>query len=806
MLASSTETPRPLPPAKTRRAKASTPPPAYGSPFSFPSRGDARKDILGSPMVTTFQMVGWGADPPQPEGSELPADLEWMNEKSREELRDLLLKADGILKERENELGLTSAICKSLYDDNIALKSKRQNFITRQLMSPPRSTSSPEHLSRLSLQDNNSSISYSSSDSALGLITTPQPEFYRPHFNRISMSSSDVSYLEEQNAELLNKLEHLEAESTSADLAGRRELKRLEKEIAFLRDALEKTQAKSEELEEKVQGAVVSEAWRRKQEREIKVRAMRDLRRNAIQDRGAVQSFAPEGSKFGGPNDTFSFFPSAESPDPNRQLSKSTSSEMDLKLLASLPIPEHSLISQLLVKVQELEETNTRILKQQSETAEQLSAVQRETVNITKAYESLADSDTLGTEASHGKGKGSSTLTQSFKFPSLATELASETADHATEPADNGLGLFEQQSESQTVPESAALGELCAGISSMSSWSEGCDGSWSSMSSHLPLTAAPLSPIHFFSPTTQLPDVDVGPTLQSELDRQLGGGGWDNPVARNHLRHHSLYDLSQLSVPPSPSPASRISSRRPSDELNYETMQSRLTPMPRDQQITSALVTLSVEPPTPDKYGELTGQRTAASSAVYSPRSPRQRHLSETIRHRTTRWVDRKYKHRRNQSLKNSASMTHGRKMRSVNKPSDVPRQRKTSLAAGIHQRLSSAVEGMLEKFTFEVASVDDDRASESGTASPPSSAYTDPEGISRPGTPKNLSKETALQLQTATNKMPQKTEQRTDSLILKLWLWLQFIVVILFFLYAMAKRGPADILNDKNKRAVVRR
>lgn len=67
----------------------------------------------------------------------------------------------------------------------------------------------------------------------------------------MSMSTADISLLADQNAELLHKLEKLESESTTADQAGRRELKRLEKEIMVLREALEKTQAKSEELEEK---------------------------------------------------------------------------------------------------------------------------------------------------------------------------------------------------------------------------------------------------------------------------------------------------------------------------------------------------------------------------------------------------------------------------------------------------------------------------------------------------------------------------------------------------------------------------
>ncbi|KAF9450941.1 hypothetical protein P691DRAFT_623300, partial [Macrolepiota fuliginosa MF-IS2] len=45
-------------------------------------------------------------------------DLTWLNEKSRDELTELLVKADSLIKERETELSLTSAACKSLYENN----------------------------------------------------------------------------------------------------------------------------------------------------------------------------------------------------------------------------------------------------------------------------------------------------------------------------------------------------------------------------------------------------------------------------------------------------------------------------------------------------------------------------------------------------------------------------------------------------------------------------------------------------------------------------------------------------------------
>lgn len=108
---SSAEAPRPLPPAKARRATmlklSSTPPPAYNSPFTFPSRRQSRQDILGAPMDATFHMIGWDSDSAQTSSSSpLTEEHDWMKEKSRKELEDLLVTANHMIKERE--LGLSS--------------------------------------------------------------------------------------------------------------------------------------------------------------------------------------------------------------------------------------------------------------------------------------------------------------------------------------------------------------------------------------------------------------------------------------------------------------------------------------------------------------------------------------------------------------------------------------------------------------------------------------------------------------------------------------------------------------------------
>lgn len=101
------ETPRPRPPAKVRRSVSkpiSTPPPSYAAAFSYTPAGEPR--LLGSSLPVTLQRVQWDKDNID---SAIPAsapaakdDMEWMNEKSREELSELLVKADDLIKEREN--------------------------------------------------------------------------------------------------------------------------------------------------------------------------------------------------------------------------------------------------------------------------------------------------------------------------------------------------------------------------------------------------------------------------------------------------------------------------------------------------------------------------------------------------------------------------------------------------------------------------------------------------------------------------------------------------------------------------------
>ncbi|OBZ70370.1 hypothetical protein A0H81_09856 [Grifola frondosa] len=239
-------TPRPRPPAKARRTTSMhfaklAPPPPYAPPLEV--------KLLDSQIAAAAQTVG----PASGDGLRLPPTPsveDWMNEKSREELSGLLLKADGLIKSRETELSLTSALCKSLYNDNVTLKNKHEALLARLP-----STRAPSPSPSVPSSPMFASTPVSQSPSYHGSNIPPLASARMRHSRRISVTPSELASLADQNAELLDKLEKLEAESVKADHAGKRKLRKLEKEIQGLREELENTQAKGAALEEQAKGS-----------------------------------------------------------------------------------------------------------------------------------------------------------------------------------------------------------------------------------------------------------------------------------------------------------------------------------------------------------------------------------------------------------------------------------------------------------------------------------------------------------------------------------------------------------------------
>ena len=620
-------------------------------------------------------------------------------------------------------------------------------------------------------------MNYSTSDSALGVIASSHSSLIKRLDQKVT---ADISLLADQNAELMDKLEKLEAGASSADQTGRRELKRLEKEVAFLREAYEKTQAKSEELEEKVHGAVTGEVWRKKQEREAKFRAMRynGQRYTDLQEGDSkVQNFAPEGSRFGGPSERFSFFPSATSPNIRHTYrNQASNSDIELELSGLFPHSEHTLISQLLVKVQELEEANAQILKQQNETATQLSAVQRNTEHISKAYVSQADPQAVKSRNEPGiTGLKREQLSSTVKFKGIGRDADSQSSegeenfvarDFTTTAKDRKsvMGLFPL--DYPLITDSSAPNPHNLQIPSRPSspsWSEDlqdCLSSSSTGSRGLLESPRSLSPLHFFSPATQVPQelspLETRPTLQSELSKEFGDS-WDMSPGAHHGRTSSLYDLSQFSAPATPCPASRAMSRRASDELDFETVNKGgggpSLPM------TAGLLRLSVEPPTPVKGGDI-GEYT---------KSPRVQRMSETLRSRTGQWVDRRFKEGHH-----STEATFARTGSTLAEPTGI----------GLPRLLSNAIDKMVEKFDG-FSDVDESKSN-------------------NPTSPSLLNNNNTTTINPAARKQISTKKNVLGNLLFEVWLWFQFTIIIFVFIYAMAKRGPKVMLVEAERKRTI--
>ena len=764
---SSAETLRPLPPAKARRVTtlklSSTPPPAYNSPLTFPSRRKSRQDILGDP---NFHMTGWDNDSASSPSSPPLGEELLVTDRGPYSFRrcnGLMMIYLPLFIPAEFDLSSESA---SLYYQNITSLKSRHDALLSEF--PNSLTSSPDGppymLSRI--------MNYSTSDSALGVIASSHSSLIKRLDQKVT---ADISLLADQNAELMDKLGKLEAGASSSDQTGRRELKRLEKEITFLREALEKTQAKSEELEEKVHGAVTGEAWRKKQEREAKFRAMRYSGRYTNRHEGdsIVQNFAPDGSRFGGPSEGFSFLPSAASSNLRHTRRNQTSdSDIELDLSGLLPHLEHTLISQLLVKVQELEEANAQILKQQSETATQLSAVQRNTEHFSKAYESRADplavEPQIEPDATAFQREQLSS-TESVKIIGRNSAVSSPEGEEGFFPRDfvpaakdrkSVMGLFPPDYPLVIDSNLPNLHNLqIPSRPSSPSWSENLQDPLSSSSTSYMGQESPgsLSSLHFFSPATQGPQdlspLESRPTLQSELSKEFGVS-WDMSPVTHHSRTSSLYDLSQFSVPATPCPASHTMSRRASEELNFEIVNKGGGP---SLPVKAGLLRLSVESPTPIKGGDIGGHA----------KSPRVQRMSQTLRSRTGQWVDRRFKDGHH-SIEATFNGTGSEAL--VNPTTSV----------GLPQLLSDAIDKMIEKLDG-FPDVDE---SKSNTTSP-SLVSADDDALRRGVTPSLARKESSTT----------RKKNVLGNLLFEVWLWFQFTIIIFAFIYAMAKRGPKGVL-----------
>ncbi|KAF8634798.1 hypothetical protein AX15_000710 [Amanita polypyramis BW_CC] len=808
MLASKRDTSRPRPPAKARRSasnskalrpSASSPPPSYtdsfGATVGIGLPHSTTEDGLASPTARIRRENEMDCnDPWGLRGGDDESGYRGCEEDG-ETVSEMFDRANGVFVEND-EVDEMSAVLGSSLEESGAFGTMRQPVdVISPLPTMPPLLSTP------------SRGYYTYSHSTPERLSDLSKPFRRGgHAQRVSMSAADVAYLADQNAELMEKLEKLEQESSHADLSGRRQLKRLEKEVAELREELEKTQARGEELEEKTKRGwnseqVINAVARKKLEREAKMRALRNLGQGSgPAEETEVKSFAPEGSTFGGPSPGYSFmtpygksnssivFPKSEdidarsvsSPFPSKVAFPSQESPTSETMSTPADRPEVVLINKLMEKMTELQEANTRIMEQQAETTKQLQAFQKETEQMNRIYQSMDSSFEI--EDASDSDYDRTGLTRFHSFSQIVESRPPRSASLKKKQG----SMRHRRRTLGSVDERTAKAA-----------SRRANASTSRLNVPIPFPPSPTMDRHhsfhelhdaFLSPALSLLSLDSAEdefkqsspvllTLQSELGNALNAEGSDEN--NFHLRSTSIFNLSAkpstISILSSPSPSPghlRAYQNSLSEGQDIDGVQGPPTPMSLAPRGNSLLLhpegTVDLPPATPAMDNRPTLDFT--SPGLQSPRYYR---MSQTVRSRTDRWV----KGRFGNSLLGSLD--------AIEEPEPAP-----PVPLGVSQRLAHAFESVVEGFTSstpEIAVTCAEDSHSSASSSRRSSVYEDATlAIESPV--QELSKVTATQEKLGISKV-----------VLELWLWLQFVVVILVFLWAMARRGPKAVLFEGN-------
>ena len=242
-----------------------------------------------------------------------------------------------------------------------------------------------------------------------------------------SSTPAELARLADQNAELLNKLQDFEEESAKADLAGKRRLKNLERDIQTLKEELDKTRAASERMEVTLQTRAertssglpegldedLLKLWK-KLIREAKVRELKARTRpwEGDEEYDQPRDFAPGSAQLGSTrtspekkesSDTMKMdstpqTPSASNGSVNESDASLRFSPSSLSVASGANFLEKTLITKLLSKVAELEETNTLLATQHLEACLKLRQAEQETETVKKLCDFINDEVNKGVE------------------------------------------------------------------------------------------------------------------------------------------------------------------------------------------------------------------------------------------------------------------------------------------------------------------------------------------------------------------------------------------------------------------------
>jgi hypothetical protein len=623
------------------------------------------------------------------------------------------------------------------------------------------------------------------------------------------VSPAELSQLADQNAELLHKLESLENESANADLAGRRKLRALEKEIDGLRAELENTRARSAEIEDqarkRVEAAVRQRERqqprrRRESESQTKVQAPdfapacmfvpqtpsrpAAARRRVTSSpllpalvsptpaRGLLQiGTSPTAKAEPSPTDPFRS-PSVQSP--SHQDSKPSIQEAHIPPESS-PLPgerehEYDVVSQLLSKIRELEETNAQIAAQQRDTGTRLRTAQRDTASISRLYSVLSGDDDADVEVvldegvNDGMGPleiGSPSRDPTIRFQSLRRTIEGDMARADADPffeagiqpdmrsTMNGghkllqpkprgtvVGLFDPLEEEDASDDIFDLSLNSSPAMARRLSLVGLDG----VDPSQVLSPTSLEPnwSRFGSPSA-LPGHSLGSELGSECgdDDEVGprlGLSGEN----HHLHTTSLYGLAQFQedlslqegVSGSPSEGSIFA-------VTDAMFQSKNAPMVPP-------IGPVIIPPT--------------------PQSLRNRRLNTVVRSRVDRWDETRFG-----SLKIKPSTPRSRTPSAAETVTGTPRPTTTTFLRASLDAVADELVGEIEDDEIP----DGAESAQLNDACSETAVEDDDQG-------------TAMAQSLTSNK-----RKGVANVAMELFLWIQFILIILVFVLTMVRRGP---------------
>lgn len=633
---------------------------------------------------------------------------------------------------------MTAAVCKTLYRDNVVLKTKHDALVSR----VPHSYKSPVMSPIGSPLQENTGVLQSPLDpdpSAAGL-GSPLPSAKRKRTRRISMTPAEFGQLSDQNSALLAQIETLEKDSDVSDQASKRKLQKLETEIQNLRKELENTREVLKEQEKVVKEIENEDVKKQRLEREERLQAIRH-RTDSNASAMSYQDFAPSSSTTSTPKrvrPVKDSKPKPPIPDSDESGPIPFSYFTFPTRKGASQASEHSLLSQLLGKVRELEETNDEISAQQKAAAIKLRSAQLGAENMKRVYNYFSDEEDVDVEIVSDEGThGQFPEDTMIKFSSLRRTISEDISKEHTRSRSSSPPRAHNKSRKSVVgffdPSTSSSIEVDDIFSPTGD--DNIDGDLALFpkifSRHVSPAGSPL-----LAPS-EAPN--LGRSLGSELGSEFGDD-WNADGGNHHLRSTSLYSLTQfvgdLSGLPPP-PRERVQSLETNGGASDYGVQIRLNS------------------PTPSEDDDSVPDLGSYRDRAYG----RSRRLSHAVQSRTHRWVDGRFT------------------------PPRFPEKIKPRFTAPSNL-LTKAFDTMMENIASKspspeaeaVEATDDDRPLDKPLEATALIATQGSDEEARP--------------------------QRLPGFMLELWLWLQFIIIIMVFLYAMAKRGPKSVLQEAERKA----